>query len=191
KELSIVGLPQREGGEIVAALVVPDYEAEAEADGREAVRAGVREHMKQVSQRLPLYKRVKVFHLWDHDLPKTSTRKPKRREAVAELERLEAVARAARGPAAGDAAVRKPAVETGASSSWVREVLASVTQRPLADVEPDRRLAELGFDSLMFTELGVALEAAGLEVPDPGELNTLETVADAEAFCGRLRRRRE
>ncbi len=37
----------------------------------------------------------------------------------------------------------------------------------------------------MFTELGVALEAAGVTLPDAGELNAMETVADMEAWAAR------
>jgi long-chain acyl-CoA synthetase len=42
------------------------------------------------------------------------------------------------------------------------------------------RMEELGFDSLMYTELGVALEAAGVAVPDAGntDLTGIETVED-------------
>ena len=47
-------------------------------------------------------------------------------------------------------------------------------------------LAELGFDSLMFTELAAALEAAGVELPDPAELIGLETVADVEKLVARV-----
>ncbi|HSN25531.1 MAG TPA: 1-acyl-sn-glycerol-3-phosphate acyltransferase, partial [Kofleriaceae bacterium] len=48
------------------------------------------------------------------------------------------------------------------------------------------RLADLGFDSLMMTELAVALEANGVELPDPQELTSLETVADVEKLVARL-----
>ena len=179
KELSVVGLPAGEAGETVAALIVPDYEADAAAGlDREAVRERVREHVRHVSQKLPLYKRVRVFHLWDHDLPKTSTRKVKRREVVAELERLERAAGAA------SKVTRAPAA-AAAGLGWLREVVAQVAQKPLAQVTPEARLADLGFDSLMFTELGVALEAAGMALPDPGELSGLETVADLTALAER------
>ncbi|MBA3503178.1 MAG: 1-acyl-sn-glycerol-3-phosphate acyltransferase, partial [Deltaproteobacteria bacterium] len=47
-------------------------------------------------------------------------------------------------------------------------------------------LSELGFDSLMFTELAVALEAAGVNLPDPQELTGLETVADVDKLVARL-----
>src|SRR5947208_12160355 len=52
-------------------------------------------------------------------------------------------------------------------------------------------LAELGFDSLMFTELAVAIESAGVQLPDPAELNGLETVADVEKLVARLGAKQE
>src|SRR5690606_14820384 len=87
---------------------------------------------------------------------------------------------AASGAGAGAAA-------RGASSGtgWLREVVAQVAQKPIAQVTPEARLADLGFDSLMFTELGVALEAAGVPLPDPGELGGLESVADLLALAER------
>ena len=45
-------------------------------------------------------------------------------------------------------------------------------------------MEELGFDSLMYTELGVALEAAGVAVPDAGnaDLTGIATVDDCRAL---------
>jgi len=178
KEISVVGLPAGDAGETVAALVVPDYE-HGDKD-REAVRDEVRRHLKDVSKQLPLYKRLKVTHLWDLDLPKTSTRKIKRKDVLKELERLEKAAK-------GGAELRKlSAAGDSGSGEWIREVIASVAQKKRADVQGDTRLDALGFDSLMFTELGVALEGAGATLPDPGELAGLETVADVETLIARL-----
>ncbi|MEZ4401914.1 MAG: AMP-binding protein [Kofleriaceae bacterium] len=177
KEISVVGLPAGEGAETVAALVVPDYEHGAK--DREGVREEVREQLRKVSKTLPLYKRLKVVHLWDHDLPKTSTRKIKRKDVLKELERLEKAAK-------GGAEVKKLAAAGGDGTDWVREVVASVAQKKRADVAADTRLDSLGFDSLMFTELAVALEGAGATLPDPSELVGLETVGDVEALIARL-----
>ena len=177
KELSIVGLPNEAGGETVAMLVVPDYEDQPGVDAREKVREAIREHVKKVSKTLALYKRVKIFHLWDHDLPKTSTRKPKRREVIKELQRLE---RATKG---GTEAKQLAAVE---GSGWIHDVLADVAQKKRGTVTSESLLSELGFDSLMFTELAVALEAAGVNLPDSSELTGLETVADVEKLVARL-----
>jgi long-chain acyl-CoA synthetase len=182
KEISIVGLPSSEsaGHETVAALIVPDYEAKVDGDAvdREKVREHVREHVKRISKTLPLYKRVKVFHLWDFDLPKTSTRKVKRREVIKELERLERAAK-------GGAALAKEASASGAGD-WVKDVVASVSQKKRAQVATETRLEDLGFDSLMMTELAVALEAGGVQLPDPSELTGIETVGDLEKLVERL-----
>jgi long-chain acyl-CoA synthetase len=182
-ELSVVGLPHDNGGETVACLAVPDYEGGefTRAQSRAEIREKVREHFREMSIKLPLYKRVKVLHLWDHELPRTSTRKIKRREVVKELQRLERAVSGAR-PAAGSNG------EPVSGTAWVRDVIAQVSQRPRPKVIPEARLEDLGFDSLMYTEFGVALEAAGLELPDPSEINDLETVADVERFvAGRPR----
>ncbi len=179
KEISVVGLPSGDG-ETVAALIVPDYE-----DGvgtREEVRAAVRDHVKKVSAGLPLYKRLKVFHLWDFDLPKTSTRKVKRRDVIREIERLEKAAKAG-------VEARKLTDGGGAAASgtaWIHDILADTAQKKRGSVTSESRLDELGYDSLMFTELAVALEAAGVTLPDPSELTGLETVADVEKLVERL-----
>jgi long-chain acyl-CoA synthetase len=180
KEMSVVGLPVAGEAnlETVAALIVPDYDQDGMA--REEVREAVREHVKKVSKGLPLYKRLKVVHLWDHDLPKTASRKVRRRDVVAELSRLE---RAAKG---GAEARQLGGGQGAAGGAWLFDLLADVSQKKRGGITSETRLEELGFDSLMFTELAVALEAAGVSLPDPGELTGLETVADVERLVARL-----
>jgi long-chain acyl-CoA synthetase len=144
KELSIVGLPEGTH-ETVACLIVPDY-----ARGpREEVRARVQEHVRQVSQKLPLAKRVKVLHLWDRELPRTATRKVKRGLVIAEIQKLERVGAVA---------------PSGDGDAWLYELAARVSGRPRDRIGPTTRLDELGFDSLMLAELAVALEEAGAAV---------------------------
>ena len=138
-----------------------------------------------MSKTLPLWKRIKVVHLWDLDLPKTSTRKVKRREVIKELQRLE---RAARGGAAAKKDAAGEGKAGGASAGWVADVVAQVSQKKRSQVASDTRLEDLGFDSLMLTELGVALEAGGVTLPDPGELTAIETVGDLEKLVDRLGR---
>ncbi len=187
KELSVVGLPEADGpGEQVACLLVPAADLKGD-DGeplsRSEVRERCQEHVRQVSARLPQYKRIKVLHLWEHDLPRTSTRKVKRRLVVEELQRLaRAVARASEAAAAlGGAAA--------SGDEWLFTLVASVCQKPRERVRAEATMAELGFDSLMLTELGVALEAAGVA---PGEddddrLVELQTVADLLRLIGARR----
>ncbi len=185
KELSVVGLPSIGSGgaggddkhETVAALIVPDYE---QSGTRDEIREQVREHVRKVSKTLPLYKRLKVVHLWDLDLPKTAARKILRREVIKELQRLE---RAAKG---GLQAKQQSGADGNTSGgSWLFDLLADVCQKKRAAITTETRLETLGFDSLMFTELAVALEAAGVELPDPSELQGLETVADVEKLVAR------
>jgi len=184
KELSIVGLPaagDTAGHETVAALVVPDYEqGEGEPrDRREVVRDAVREHLKKVGKGLPLYKRIKIIHLWDHDLPKTASRKVRRRDVITELQRLERAIR-------GGAELKKLEAKIDTAGVWLHDLIADVSQKKRGSITSATRLEELGFDSLMFTELAVALEAAGIELPDPAELQAVETVADVERLIARL-----
>jgi long-chain acyl-CoA synthetase len=135
--------------------------------------------MKAVSKKLPIYKRVKIWHLWDHDLPRTSTRKVKRSEVVPTLIRLEESASKASHARQEHDAEGQDAGDT----RWVRDVVAQVSQRNRSDVSPGSRMEDLGFDSLMLTELTVALEAAGLSLPDAGVLGEMETVGDLETLA--------
>jgi len=168
KELSIVGLPDDGAtGELVACLLVP-----ATPDAR----AAAAEHVKQVSARLPHFKRVKVLHMVDHELPRTATRKVKRNLVVEELKRL------------GRAAARGHAVES-AGEGWLADLVAGIAQRPRAHVRADARLDELGFDSLMFAELGAALEAAGVEVREEDLASSAGTVAELARLVEARRRR--
>jgi long-chain acyl-CoA synthetase len=179
KELSVVGLPEEGLGETVAALVVPDYEAPAaEGLARDEVRRRVVEHVKQAGAKLPAYKRIKVLHLVDKELPKTATRKIKRKEVVAELEKLERLRRKA--DAAGAAG----------AGDWLHDLLAEVANRPRDAVSAAARLEELGFDSLMYTELGAALESAGVALPADVDLTSIGTVGELAAEVQRWGRRK-
>src|SRR5438132_7035372 len=80
KELSIVGLPDG-SAEKVACLVVPDDEYDISLS-RSELRKRVEEHFREVSASLPYYKRVKVLHFTDIELPRTATRKVKRGEVL-------------------------------------------------------------------------------------------------------------
>jgi long-chain acyl-CoA synthetase len=170
KELSIVGLPDEGGGEKVACLCVPDYKERP----REEVRRELEEHFRNVSADMPFYRRVKVLRFWDGELPRTSTRKVKRKLVVDELKRLERLA------ASSEKAREKVAQpSTGGVADWLYPLIAEVVNRPLTDVRPEARLAgDLGFDSLMLTELSVALEQAGVPLPAVNDLTQVQTVED-------------
>ncbi|HSK71376.1 MAG TPA: AMP-binding protein, partial [Pyrinomonadaceae bacterium] len=162
KELSVVGLPDEDGGEKIAALVVPDYEYDI-ALSRAETNKKVEEYFREVSGSLPFFKRVKVLHLTPFELPRTATRKVKRPEVVEMLQNLEERARKK----------TKAVAESKGDDNvlWLRKIVATVANRPLSDIAMDDKLADLGFDSLMFVELQAAVEDAGGRVLSPDTLN--------------------
>ncbi|HVO19918.1 MAG TPA: AMP-binding protein [Anaeromyxobacter sp.] len=175
KELCAVGLPEG-SAEVVALLVVPEYGSRP----HEEVRAEVEAHLRAVSAGLPFHLRAKVWHLVDAELPRTATRKVRRPQVRDELVRLEAV----RG-----AGLRRSRDERG-GDAWVLDVVAAVARRPRAEVVRQARLrADLGFDSLMFTELATALEEAGVAAHAVDGLHAAQTVEDLlRLLAGAIRR---
>ncbi|WNG24597.1 AMP-binding protein [Cystobacter fuscus] len=170
KELSIVGLPDEAGGEKVACLCVPDYLERP----REEVRRELEEHFRKKGHEMPFYRRVKVLRFTDVELPRTSSRKVKRKQVVEELKKLDRLV------ASGDKArERVQHAGTGGVADWLYPLLAEVVNRPLADIRPEAHLSgDLGVDSLMLTELSVALEQAGVPLPSANDLTHVQTVED-------------
>lgn len=186
KELSIVGLLESslkdspspdDKGEAVACLVVPAYDApQAEGMSREAVRDKVREHMRSVSGKLPVAKRIKILHLTDLELPKTATRKVKRKQVVEELRRIERTRRQVQ--AAGIEGGQGASGAGAAGGDWLLNLLADVVGKPRSQVSETATLQELGVDSLTFAELGVSLEAAGVNVPEAVDITSIASVVE-------------
>lgn len=168
KELSIVGLPDGIG-EKVACLVVADDEFDISLS-RAALHRLVEEHFREVSASLPYYKRIKVMHFTDIELPRTATRKVKRREVVQIMESLEESQRSGRRGKAPESA--------NADSMWLMGVVAAVANRPRSEVAIDTRLSDLGFDSLMFVELATAIEGAGGSISAPERFNEVQDVKE-------------
>jgi long-chain acyl-CoA synthetase len=180
KELSVIGLPDGIG-EKVACIVVPDPEYDI-ALSRADLRKKIEEHFREVSARLPYYKRVKVMHFTDEELPRTATRKVKRREVLKLMQQIEDGARAEQTDAGGEAVAR--------DAMWLLEIVATVSNRATAEVSINSRLGDLGFDSLMFVELATAIENAGGALTAPERLNEVQdvrellTVVDRQAATG-------
>ncbi|MCP3064105.1 AMP-binding protein [Myxococcus sp. K38C18041901] len=172
KELSIVGLPDEAGGEKVACLCVPDYGERP----REEVRRELEEHFRKTGAGMPFYRRMKVLRFWDGELARTSTRKVKRKLVVEELQRLERMAASA---TKAREKVSAAATTTGGVADWLFPLIAEVSHKPVSSVRPETQLTgELGFDSLMLTELSSALEAAGVPLPAIDDLTQVQTVED-------------
>ena len=175
KELSIVGLPDGPG-EKVACIVVPDDEFDISLSRAELHRM-VEEHFREVSASLPYFKRVKVLHFTDIELPRTATRKVKRREVVDIIQSLEQSQKSARRSTARELA--------DADSAWLLGVVASVANRPRSEVSIDTRLSDLGFDSLMFVELATSIENAGGTISAPERFNEVQDVRELITVVGR------
>ncbi len=169
KEMSVVGLADEDGGERIAALVVPDYEFDI-ALSRAEVNKQIEQHFREVAASLAFFKRVKVLHITPFELPRTATRKVKRPEVIEMLQTLEDRARSK----------SKTIVEAKGDDNaiWIRKIVASVSNRPLSDVVMEDKLADLGFDSLMFVELQAAVEDAGGRVASPDTLNEVQSVRE-------------
>jgi long-chain acyl-CoA synthetase len=165
KELCVVGLPDGTG-EKVAMILVPDWRDRDRAE----IRARIEAHVRDVSARLPFAKRVKVWHVLDGDLPKTATRKVKRPLVREELLRLEDAAEKGR-------RARESSRERD-GDGWLLDLVAEVCRRPRGEVTADARLTDLGFDSLMLTELTAALEVAGVPASAADDLRGVHTVGE-------------
>ena len=176
KELAIVGVPDGEGGERVGCLAVPER-PDGDALQTETTVARALRHersmraLRDAFQRLPKGTQPSVVHLYDADLPRTATRKVKRKEVAAILGRL-------------SAATSAPAHEPGTSrAGQVAHAIASLTHKKAADVLPTMTLrGDLGIDSLMAVELQVALEAMVGHPIDTSQLGRVETVAELSAL---------
>jgi long-chain acyl-CoA synthetase len=174
KELCVVGLPDEQGHETIACLAVA--RAPKEGETRDQVRAELHEHFAKASASLPFWKRIKALHLWDAELPRTATRKVKRPLVLAELQRLERTAQAARKH-------HGTALASGERGhAWLYDLVAELARKPRSTIGPETRFAvDLGFDSLLTAELVSAIEKAGLVPPEEGRIVTLQTVGDLAA----------
>jgi long-chain acyl-CoA synthetase len=175
KELSIVGLPDGIG-EKVACLAVANDEYDI-ALSRADLRRRVEEHFREISASLPYYKRVKVLQFTDIELPRTATRKVKRLEVVQIMQNLELTQKSGRPPFARESA--------GADSVWVLKAVASVCNQPLDEISISTRLSDLGFDSLMFVELGTAIENAGGSISAPERFNEIQDIKELISVVSR------
>ncbi len=126
---------------------------------RTEVQAKIEAHFRQVSTGLPFWKRVRTLEFWEGELPRTSSRKVKRREVAEELRR--------RHQKSKSESQQSPEVHASeAGVGWFFEIVANACGKAPYEIHMQSRVDELGFDSLTFTEFAAALEAAGVHVPE-------------------------
>jgi long-chain acyl-CoA synthetase len=169
KELSVVGLVDENGGEKIACLVVPDYEFDITLPRAEVNRT-IEQHFREVSQGLAFFKRIKVLHLTPFELPRTATRKVKRREVIEELQRLEEKTK-------GETKFKSDK-KVDVNVAWLCDIVATVANRPRSEVSLESRLSDFGFDSLMYVELASAIEDAGGKLLSPDTLNEVQDMRE-------------
>ncbi len=162
-ELSILGVPDGRGGEKVACVAVPEPDADV---ARSARHARAQASLDAALSELPSVQRPAVVKLVDAALPRTTTRKVKRGELRALVQRLESAALAATSESKDD-------IEAA-----VRAAVAVISRRKPSEVALGMSLrGDLGFDSLMGLELLVALEAK-LGSLDADALSRASSVAE-------------
>jgi len=172
EEYTLVGIPHPRGGERLAMLAVPAKDEEGEEHLNRVTRhARAKEALKSAIEKLPTWQRPGVVHLVDADLPRTATRKVKRKDVKAILEKIEA--------AGGGGSVKRQGVD-----SVVTQAIVAVCGVKASEITADTRLADqLSVDSLMLVELSSALASTPGQ-PDVQALSSCETVADVVALAG-------
>ena len=161
-ELAVVGVDAG-ASERLACLAVPEGESGDRAVRSEKARAALRRAIDE----LPFVQRPAFVHLYEAPLPRTATRKIKRDEVRAIVGRL---VEAGRPQARGAEAQGGP----------VRAAIAAVRGWPVERIATSASLVgDLGFDSLMLTELLEALEVR-FGAMDTQRLQACETVSDVE-----------
>ncbi len=170
-ELAVIGISADKGGERVAcAAVVEPVPGQSRAEAHNRARKALEEAIA----RLPMAMRPAVITLLDNKLPRTSTRKVKRKELQLLIERLQAGA-----SATGDG-----------QATVVRQVLAKLLRRDAKTIAAEMTLrGDLGCDSLMLMDVLVALEAHAGRVIDAERLATCQNVGDVEAFMQEILQR--
>jgi long-chain acyl-CoA synthetase len=173
KEMAVVGIKIGQG-EQPAALVVPAY---ARGESRRAVEDRLREHFEEVGAGLNPHKRIRILRFSDSELPRTRTRKIKRAEVTAILQRM----------------LGSHSAERLTPSSEIEPWLLHALSQMATDVEaiaPGTHLIEdLGLDSLALAELAEQIAIKSGRELSPEQLSNISTVADLQRIIGEGRNR--
>lgn len=170
EELVVLGLPDPRGDEQVGLLAIPkktNPNSNGVDFGARAARA--KEDLRKRFKDLPRSMRPSVVHFRQEELPRTATRKVKRKEVLAWMEQKEQESRQ-----------DLPAVAT-AMSEQIASTISRLTGASISQVRKSGRLAaDLGIDSLMMNELQTELEViVGHQLPAE-RLASCETVLEIQ-----------
>ncbi len=186
KEICVIGLEGKPGeplSERLHAAVVPNFEVMRE---RKIVNAKevIRYEIEGLSAQLPATKRILSYDVWQDDLPRTTTRKLKRRE----VEKRVRAGLATQVESGGDGAIRDV---SSADQEWMDipevqsalRVIRGASKIKRDKIYPSDNLElDLGLDSMERVELLVALErelGAFVEDSVVSEVYTVRELVDA------------
>jgi long-chain acyl-CoA synthetase len=181
-EICVLGLEGPAGSDKLHAVVVPDFENLRQ---RKVVNAKevLRFDLEGLSAKLPSTKRITSYEIWQHDLPRTTTRKLKRSEIRKRvLERQES---------GKTAELEQPKDLSEEERSWLGQAEVGRALKVIAEYAPERAERihprdnlelDLGLDSMRRVELLVALEQAlggEMEESRVSEIYTVRELVDS------------
>jgi long-chain acyl-CoA synthetase len=182
EELVVLGVDNGQGREVVALVAVarkaslpkPGDAPLADEDAL-TLQARARKSLDEACSRLPASMRPAIVRLLPTALPRTPTRKVKRREVRRLLERNLAAERAKLALSSSNPSER---IEDTADQ-MASAAIGVVCRRSPALLKPEHSLrGDLGFDSLMLLELLVSLEGHLGRAVDSERLAQCQSVAD-------------
>ena len=175
KELVVVGIHDGAGTEKAALMAVPQYEEGMTALEREEALTKARIALNERIKKLPSHSRPSVIHFQDQELPRTATRKVKRKEVRESLEQREA-----------QQLLESPQEGQDQLSTQLLALIARIADTRIDKLRPTTRLAaDLGIDSLMMGELHVELERLLERRIDAEELSSYEMIGDLQRYLQR------
>jgi long-chain acyl-CoA synthetase len=168
-EISIVGIPDPQGDERVAALIV--LVDEAPQDAAQAVKI----HINTLNALRPDHQKLRTFRFWPSALPRTATRKIKRSVVRSELIHLLKIGKEAR---------KAEHQNTQYQPSWLYAAFVSLCAIDVHELNPSTQLmTDLGLSSLQLVELRLMIEdKLGYSI-DGDQLAKAESIADIAAIC--------
>ncbi len=178
KEICVLGkvvtTGSRKGCEEVYAVVVPnlEYFDESKRKSEAAIKEKISLEIDRLSKNLADYKRIKDFEIYNGDLPKTSTRKIKRKVLLEFIQKKDEET----GRAKQDQFVEQIQIREDEFTLKLKNILADLLKIPESNIRTHSNLYnDLGVDSLMKVELLCLVEKEfGLTIPDElaYEINT-------------------
>jgi long-chain acyl-CoA synthetase len=171
EDIAIVGIPDPQGDERVAALLVLTDDAPSEAQNE------VKTHIQTLNALRPDHQRLRTFRFWPDDLPRTATRKVKRSEVRSELIRLLELGKAAR-RAESELSQSKSKTST-LHPAWLYGSIASLCGVSIKELSADTHLiSDLGLSSLQLVEIRLIMEERCQRTLDGELISQANTILD-------------